>query len=50
MKGSGFIFDNVNKTYYSCHKITLKRDISYTESRSWFKYKKATMNPKNNNE
>ena len=45
-KGSDFVFNNVNLSYY-LHKISLKRDGSYIDSPKWLKNKGATINPKN---
>ena len=36
--------------YYNLDKICLSRSGSYIESPKWLKYKKATINPKNNDE
>ena len=46
IKGSEFVFDNVNLLYYKFHKISLNRGGSYIDSPEWLKYKKATINPK----
>ena len=48
VKGSEFVFGGVNTLYYDLNKISLNRDKSYTESPKWLKNKKATINPKNN--
>ena len=40
-------FDSVQLTYFKCHKVSLIRDSSYTDSPDWIKKKKATINPKN---
>ena len=50
MRGSKFVFDNVDSLYYKLHKISLKRDGSYIDSPKWFKNKKGTINPKNNDD
>ena len=50
MKGSEFVFDNVDSLYYKLHRISLKRGGSYIDSRKWLKNNKATINPKNNND
>ena len=47
MKGSDFIFDNVNLLCYKLQKISLKRGRSYMDSPKCLKDKKATVNPKN---
>ena len=46
MEGSNFVFKRVNLLYYSSHEISLNRGESYTDSLSWIKNKKATINPK----
>ena len=49
MKGSEFIFDSVNLLHYHLQKTSLKRTgSSYIDSPKWLKNKKATINPKNN--
>ena len=51
MKGSDFIFDSVNLLYYHLQKTSLKRTrSSYIDSPEWLKNKKATINPKNNDD
>ena len=45
MKGSEFVFDNVDSSYYKLHKISLNKDGSYIDSPEWLKNKKATINP-----
>ena len=47
MKGSNFIFYNVDILFYKLHKISLNRGGSYINSPDWIKNKKATINPKN---
>ena len=49
MKGSEFIFDSVD-LYYQSHKISLNRGGSYIDSPEWLKNKKATINPKTNDD
>ena len=46
--GSKFNFDSVDLLYYRLQKISLKRGGSYIDSPEWLKNKKATINPKNN--
>ena len=48
MRGSKFIRDSVDLLYYHPQKIGLKRGGSYIDSPEWLKNKKATINPKNN--
>ena len=50
MKGSEFFFDGVNALYYDFNKISLNRGKSYIDSPEWLKNKKATINPKNNDD
>ena len=33
--------------YCKCHKVNFRRDGSYIDSPDWMKKKKATINPKN---
>ena len=42
-----FIFDSVQLMHYKCHKVRFKRGGSYIDSLDWIKNKKATINPKN---
>ena len=50
MRGSKFIRDSVDLLYYHPQKIGLKRGGSYIDSPEWLKNKKATINPKNNDD
>ena len=50
MRGSEFIFDSVDALYYDLNKISLNRSVSYIDSPEWLKNKKATINPKNNDD
>ena len=50
MRGSEFVFDTIDLLHYNPHKISLNRGGSYIDSSKWLKYKKATINPKNNDE
>ena len=50
MKGSEFIFDDVNVLYYDPKKISLNRGESYIKSPEWLEDKKATINPKYKND
>ena len=48
-RGSNFVFDSVDLLYYHLQKTRLKRiGSSYIDSPEWLKNKKATINPKNN--
>ena len=49
-RGSQFIFDSTDLLYYHLQKIGLKRGGSYIYSPEWLKHKKATINPKNNDD
>ena len=40
MKGSEFIFDNVDISYYDLNKISLSRGGSYIDSPKWLKNKR----------
>ena len=49
LRGSEFIFDSVDLLYYNLQKISLNRKgSSYIDSPKWPISKKATINPKNN--
>ena len=50
MRGSRFVFDSVQLLYYKLHKISLNRSGSYIDSPKWLKNKKATINPKTNDD
>ena len=50
MRGSEFIFDSVDAFYYDLNKIRLSRGRSYIDSPKLLKNKKATINPKNNDD
>ena len=50
MRGSDFEFDGVNFLYYDFNEISLNRGGSYIDSPEWLKYKKSTINPKNNDD
>ena len=50
MKGSEFIFDSVDLLYYKFHRISLNRGGSYIVSPNWLKNRRATINPKNNDD
>ena len=50
MKGREFIFDIVDALYYNLNKISLSRGGSYIDSPKWLKNKKATINPKINDD
>ena len=50
MRGSEFIFDSVDALYYDLNKISLNRGGSNIDYPKWLKNKKATINPKNNDD
>ena len=50
MTGSEFIFDSVDALYYDLNKISLSIGRSYIDYFEWLKNKKATINPKNNDD
>ena len=44
--GSSFVFENVGWLSYHIHKTSLRRGNSYIKSPEWIANKKATTNPK----
>ena len=50
IRGSEFVPDSIDLLYYHLQKIGLKRGGSYIDSPEWLKNKKATINPKNNDD
>ena len=51
MRGSNFVFDSVDLSYYHLQKTSLKRTgSSYIDSPEWLKNKKTTINTKNNDD
>ena len=50
MKGSEFIFGVADVLYYDLNKVNLNRGGSNIDSPEWLKNKKATVNPKNNDD
>ena len=50
MRGSEFVYDSVDALYYNLNKVSLIRSGSYIDSPKWLKNKKATINPKNNDD
>ena len=49
-KGSDFVFDSVDLLLYKLYKTSLNRGGLYIDSPEWLKNKKATINPKNNDD
>ena len=47
MRGSEFIFDDINLLHYDLNKISLNTGGSYIKSPDWIENKKATINPQN---
>ena len=50
IKGSNFVFESVDLLDYKLPRARLNRGGSYIKSPKWLKNKKATINPKNENE
>ena len=50
MRRNKFVCDSIDLLYYHLQKIGLKRGGSYIDSPEWLKNKKATINPKNNDD
>ena len=50
MRQSEFMYNAVQLLHYKCHKVNFKRGSSYVDSPVWVKKKKATMNPKNDDD
>ena len=50
MRGSEFVFNSVDLLYCKFHRIILNRSGSYIDSPKLLKNKKATINPKNNDD
>ena len=45
-----FVYDSVDALYYNLNKLSLSKGGSYKDSPKWLKNKKATINPKNNDD
>ena len=50
MRGSEFVYDSVDALHYNLNKVSLSRGGSYIDFPKWLKNKKATINPKNNDD
>ena len=50
MRESEFVRDSIDLLYYHLQKLGLKRGGSYVDSLQCLKNKKATINPKNNDD
>ena len=48
MRGSKFVFDSVDLLHSDLHKISLNKSV--LNCPKWLKNKKATINPKNNDD
>ena len=49
-KGSNLVFNSVDTLYYNLNKISLSRGGLYVDSPEWLKNKRATINPKHNDD
>ena len=47
MRGSDFVFDDINYLYYDFNRISISKGGSYIDSPKWLKDKKSTVNQKN---
>ena len=50
MRGSEFVFDSIDLLHYNLNKISLNRSGSYIDFSKLSKNKKATINPKNDDD
>ena len=50
IKGSDFVFENVELMDHKLHRVRLRRGGSYIKSPKWLLHKGATINPKNKND
>ena len=50
VRGSEFVFNNVDLLHYNLHKVSLNRSGSYIDSPECLKSKEATTNLKNNDD
>ena len=50
IKGSNFVFESVELMDYKLHRVRLRRGGSYIKSPEWLANKRATINPKNEND
>ena len=48
MRGSDFIFNEINYLFYDFNRVSISKGGSYIESPKWLKDKKSTINQKNN--
>ena len=47
MKGSEFVFDQVQLLYYKCHQVNPNHNGSYIDSPDWKRKQKRKINPIN---
>ena len=50
IKASDFVFESADQLDDKFHRVRLKRGGSYIKSSKWLENKKATINPKNEND
>ena len=50
IKGSDIVFERVELMDYKLHRVRLRRGGSYIKSPEWLLHKRATINPKNEND
>ena len=50
MRASEFVSESIDSLYYKLHKVSLNRGRSHIDCPKWLKNKKATINPKNNDD
>ena len=51
IRGSEFVYDSIDSSYYHLDKISLgRKGRLYIDSLKWFKNKKSTINPKSNDD
>ena len=50
IKGSDFVSGSVDLLDYKLHRVRLNRGASYIKSPKWLENKKATINPKNDDD
>ena len=48
IRGSDFIFNEINYLFYDFNRVSISKGGSYIESQKWLKDKKCTINQKNN--
>ena len=50
MRANEFVSESVDSLYYKLNKVSLNRGRSHIDCPKWLKNKKATINPKNNDD